>query len=102
MDYWLRRWGQPFIPDSFLSYKQFNLWVQALKKASSLNPDKITKALETGDFVVQGWKIHFGVTPDCYMGRPRALVAPMPINTIKEGKPVVIELLLPEGVERVN
>ena len=102
MDYFLKRWGEPFPTDTFLSYKQFNLWVQAVKKANSLDPDKIAKALETGSFVVQGWKIHFGVTPDCYMGRARSLMAPLPVATIKEGKTALIELVLPDGVEKVN
>ena len=100
MDYWLKRWGEPFIADTFLGYKQFNLWAQAVRKANSLDPDKIAKVLETSDFVVQGWKIRFGVTPDTYMGRPRSLLAPLPISTIKEGKTAVLELMMPEGVTK--
>ena len=102
MDYWLKRWGEPFMPDVFLGYKQFNLWAQAVKKANSLDPDKIAKVLEASAFAVQGWKIHFAVTPDCYMGRPRSLAAPLPISTIKEGKTAVLELMMPEGVEKAR
>jgi branched-chain amino acid transport system substrate-binding protein len=100
MDYWLKRWGEPFVADTFLGYRQFNLWAQAVTKANSLDPDKITRVLETSEFVVQGWKIHFGVTPDCYMGRARSIRAPLPISTIKEGKLAVIDLMLPEGVTK--
>jgi len=102
MDYWLKRWGEPFMQDSFLGYKQFSLWAQAVPKANSLDPDKIAKILETSDFVVQGWKIHFVATPDSYMGRPRSLVFPFPISIIKEGKNVVLDLILPEGVEKAK
>jgi len=102
MDYFLKRWGEPFPTDTYLSYKCINLWVQGVKKANSLDPDKIAKALETGDFVVQGWKIHFGATPDTYMGRARSLVVYLPIQTFKGGKSMVMELVLPEGVEKVH
>jgi branched-chain amino acid transport system substrate-binding protein len=102
MDYSLKRWGEPFLPDQFLGYKQFNLWAQGVKKAGSLDPDKVAKALETGDFVVQGWKIHFVATPDTYMGRPRSLVFPFPVQTIKEGKNVVLDLVLTEGVTKAE
>ena len=33
MDYWLKRWGEPFVTDTFLCYKQFNLWVQGCKES---------------------------------------------------------------------
>jgi len=102
MDYCLKRWGEPFIADTFLGYKQFNLWAQAVKKANSLDPDKIAKVLETSDFAVQGWKINFAATPDTYMGRARSLAAPLPISTIKEGKTAVLELMMPEGVEKAR
>jgi ABC-type branched-subunit amino acid transport system substrate-binding protein len=102
MDYCLKRWGEPFVADTFLGYKQFNLWVQGVKKANSLDPDRIAKALETGNFVVQGWKIHFVATPDTYMGRARSLVFPFPVQTIKGGKNVVLDLILSEGVEKVK
>jgi branched-chain amino acid transport system substrate-binding protein len=102
MDYWLKRWGEPFPTDTYLSTRAFNLWVQGVKKADSLDPDRITKALETGDFVVQGWKIRFGVTPDTYMGRARSLRFPLPVQVIKGGKNTVMELVLPEGVEKVR
>jgi branched-chain amino acid transport system substrate-binding protein len=102
MDYFLKRWGEPFVADAFLGYKMFDLYFQGVRKANSLNPDKIAKALETNEFVVLGWKIHFGVTPDCYMGRPRALMFPLPITTIKNGKAKVLELVFPEGVARAR
>ena len=102
MDYWLKRWGEPFVADTFFSYKQFSLWSQAVKKADSLDPDKIAKALETGHFVVQGWKIHFVATQDTYMGRPRSLVSPFAVRTFKGGKDVVSSVILPEGVEKAE
>jgi branched-chain amino acid transport system substrate-binding protein len=102
MDYWLKRWGEPFPTDTYLSCRAFNLWVQGVKKANSLDPDKIAKALETGDFVVQGWRIHFGVTPDTYMGRARSLRFPLPVQVIKGGKNTVMELVLPEGVVKAQ
>jgi branched-chain amino acid transport system substrate-binding protein len=102
MDFWLKRWGEPFPTDTYLSYKCIDLWVQGVKKAKSLDADKVAKALETGEFVVQGWKVHFGVTPDCYMGRARSLVTYLPVQTFKGGKSMVLDLVLPEGVEKVN
>jgi ABC-type branched-subunit amino acid transport system substrate-binding protein len=102
MDYCLKRWGEPFVGDTYLSCKQFNLWVQGVKKADSLDPDKIAKALETNKFAVQGWKIHFVATPDTYMGRPRSLILPFALQTFKGGKISVLDLILPEGVERAE
>ena len=67
-----------------------------------MEAEKVAKALETGDFMVQGWKVHFGATPDTYMGRPRSLVTYLPVQTFKGGKSIVMDLVLPEGVEKVN
>jgi branched-chain amino acid transport system substrate-binding protein len=102
MEYWGKRWTDPFVADTFFSYKQINLWVQGVKIAGSLDPEKITKALETGDFVIQGWKIRFVATPESYMSRPRSLVAPFSVRTFKGGKDLVIEQVIPEGVQKVE
>jgi len=103
VDEWKVRYAQQaFIADSFGGCKQNALLLEAVKKAGSLDPDKITKVLETSDFVVLGWKIHFGATPDTYMGRPRSLVSPVYLQTIKDGKTTIIDVLMAEGVEKVQ
>lgn len=101
-NYWKANFTEPFIADSFGGCKQIALLTQAIQKADSLDPDKIAQALETNDFVVQGWKIHFGAVAGCYMGRPRSLVSPLYMMTIKGGQEVVSQVLIPEGVEKVQ
>ena len=102
MDYYVGRWGAPFIADTFLGYKQFALWAHGVKKANSFEPDKVAAALETGNFVVQGWKMHYVATQDSYLGKPRSLTFPFPLHTVKDGKDTLLELAIPEGVEKVQ
>jgi branched-chain amino acid transport system substrate-binding protein len=100
--YWKEHWTDPFIADSFGGCRQIGFLTEAIKKADSLDPDKIVRALETSNFVILGWKMRFGVTPECYQGRPRSLVSPLCLKTIKEGKEIVTQVILPPGVERVD
>jgi branched-chain amino acid transport system substrate-binding protein len=99
---YLEKYGPPFIPEYFLGFMQLVPLIQAIERANSFDPDKVAKALETGEFVVQGWKLHYVSTADCYMGRPRSMVFPFPVNTIKDGKNVLIDLVIPEGVVKVD
>ncbi len=102
MAYYLKRWGEPFIADFFLGFMQLSPLLQAIQRAGTFDPDEVAKVLETGEFVVQGWKLHYVSTPDTYKGRPRSMVFPFPVQTIKGGKNVLIDLIVPEGVEKVR
>ena len=75
--------------------------IEAIQIADSLDPDKIVEAFETSDFEILGWKVFFGSTPDTYQGRPRVLMGPVYFQTIKDGKVVVFDTILPEGVEKL-
>jgi branched-chain amino acid transport system substrate-binding protein len=103
MKYWKEHWPKdPFIPDSFNGCQQISILTQAVQKAGSLDPDKIVHVLETSDLMVLGWKLHFGVTPNCYQGRPRSLQSPLYLKTLKDGKEIVMDVLIPPGVEKVR
>lgn len=102
MDMFRKRYGEPYIVDYMGGLRQTHIWLEAVKKADSLDPDKIARVLETTQFEISGWKLHFISTPDTYMGRPRSLAFPHPVQTIKDGKAVLIDLILPKGVERVK
>jgi branched-chain amino acid transport system substrate-binding protein len=100
--YWKEHWTEPFMSDSFGGYRHITLLSQAVQKAGTLDPDQIVKVLETSDFAVMGWKVRFGTTADCYQGRPRSLKAPLYLMTIKDGKAIVTDVLLPKGVEKIQ
>jgi hypothetical protein len=95
-----RHWTDPFI--AIIQVVGRSAFDRSHKESGSLDPDKIVRVLETSNFVILGWKMRFGVTPDCYQGRPRSLVSPLCLKTIKDGKEMVTELILPTGVEKVH
>jgi ABC-type branched-subunit amino acid transport system substrate-binding protein len=101
-NYWKEHWTDALMADSFGGCRQIGFLTEAIKKADSLDPDKIVRVLETSDFVILGWKMRFGVTPDCYQGRPRSLLSLLYLKTIKDGKEIVSDLILPAGVEKVQ
>ena len=96
MDLWAAKYKEPFLADAWLGWDNPWMLIQGMKKAQSIEPEKILAALETmtkpgdikttfGDGNIGGLK-RFGVN--------RVLIKPWTITHIMSGKPTILEKTL--------
>ncbi len=88
MSRWKKKFKEPYFEDAPLTWSQAEVFVQALKKANSLEPEKILAAFDAmtapGSFQTcwgpghMGGKKNFGVN--------RVLVRPVPQTRLMNGK----------------
>jgi ABC-type branched-subunit amino acid transport system substrate-binding protein len=96
MDLWAVKYKEPFVADAWMGWDNAWTLIQGMKKAQSIEPEKIVAALETmtkpgdikttfGDSNMGGLK-RFGVN--------RVLMRPCTITHIMNGKPKILEKTL--------
>ncbi|GAI48400.1 unnamed protein product, partial [marine sediment metagenome] len=93
MDRWEVRYrGEPYISDSILAWDEGWILIQAMQKAQSVDPEKVIAALDTmtepGSLQTAFGPAHMGGAER--FGVNRALIRPIPITEIMNGKMKVI------------
>ena len=88
MERWKKKYKEPFFSDSIITWSEAEVFVQALKKADSIEPEKVVAAFDAmtapGSFETafgqgrMGGANRFGVN--------RVVVRPMPISRLVNGK----------------
>lgn len=88
MDRWAKKYKEPFFSDSIITWVEAEAFIAALKKADSIEPEKVVAAFDSmtapGSFQTafgpghMAGKNRFGVN--------RVVVRPMPISRIDKGK----------------
>ena len=89
-DKWMKVYGPPFDLDTISQADGVYLVAQAMEKANSLDPEKVTKMLQTSEFTVLGRKLRMGGA-SMYGPPPRTLRLPEAVYTVENGKPKMIE-----------
>lgn len=97
MDRWQKKYKEPFFSDAIITWSEAEVFVQALKKADSVDPKKVVAAFESmtapGSFQTafgpghMGGKERFGVN--------RVVVRPMPISRVMKGQVEFVGLNMP-------
>ena len=88
MERWKKKYKEPFFSDSIITWSEAEVFVEALKKANSIEPEKVVAAFDSmtapGSFETafgpgrMGGGNRFGVN--------RVVVRPMPISRLMNGK----------------
>lgn len=98
MEKWQAKYGEEFVSDALMAYDNAWVLIQAMEKAQSVDPEKVTATLETmtepGSLQTTFGPAHMGGLKR--FGVNRVLVRPVPIVTIMDGKVDVVKFYLPE------
>ena len=88
MDRWKKKYKEPFFSDAIITWSEAEVFIQALKKANSIEPERVVAAFDSmtapGSFETafgsgrMGGGNRFGVN--------RVVVRPMPISRLINGK----------------
>jgi ABC-type branched-subunit amino acid transport system substrate-binding protein len=81
----LKKNGPPFEVTDFMGATNTVVLVEGIKKANSLNSDKVKQALETSEITVFGKKTRFGGAR--IYGQPHQMLQEYPVYVVKDGKP---------------
>jgi ABC-type branched-subunit amino acid transport system substrate-binding protein len=88
MDRWAKKFKEPFFSDAIITWSEAEVFVQALQKASSIDPQKVVSAFESmtapGSFQTAFGPGHMGGATR--FGVNRVVVRPMPISRLMNGK----------------
>ena len=88
MDRWAKKYKEPFFSDSIITWVEAEVFVQALKKADSIDPKKVVAAFESmttpGSLQTAFGPGHMGGSER--FGVNRVVVRPMPISRLMDGK----------------
>jgi branched-chain amino acid transport system substrate-binding protein len=88
MNRWAKKYKEPFFSDSIITWVEAEVFIQALKKADSVDPKKVVAAFESmtapGSFQTAFGPGHMG--GDKRFGVNRVVVRPMPISRLMNGK----------------
>lgn len=88
MSRWDKKYKEPFFSDSIITWVEAEVFVQALKKANSVDPLKVVAAFESmtapGSFQTAFGPGHMGGADR--FGVNRVVVRPMPISRLMNGK----------------
>jgi branched-chain amino acid transport system substrate-binding protein len=87
---WLKIYGPPFDLGAFSQAYGVYLVAQAMEKANSRDPEKVTKMLQTGEFTVLGRKLKMGGA-SAYGQPPRTVKLSEGIYVVEQGKPKMID-----------
>ncbi len=88
MDRWAKKFKEPYFEDTPLTWSEAEVFVQALKKANSVKPEKVAAAFDSmtapGSFQTCWGPGHMGGIKT--FGVNRVLVRPVPITRLMSGK----------------
>ncbi len=88
MDRWAKKFKEPYFEDTPLTWSEAEVFVQALKKANSVKPEKVAAAFDSmtapGSFQTCWGPGHMGGIKT--FGVNRVLVRPVPITQLMKGK----------------
>lgn len=88
MDRWKKKYKEPFFSDAIITWSEAEVFVQALKKANSVEPEKVVAAFDSmtapDSFQTAFGPGHMGGANR--FGVNRVVVRPMPISLIMSGK----------------
>jgi len=88
MDRWAKKYKEPFFSDSIITWAEAEVFVQALKKANSIKPEKVVAAFDSmtapGSFQTAFGPGHMGGANR--FGVNRVVVRPIPISRLMNGK----------------
>jgi len=85
---WEKKFNEPFFSDAIITWSEAEIFVQALKKAQSVDPEKVVAAFDEmtapGSFETAFGPGHMGGGKR--FGVNRVIVRPMPISLLTDGK----------------
>lgn len=88
IDRWKKKYKEPFFSDAIITWAEAQVFVQALKKANSIKPEKVVAAFDSmtapGSFQTAFGPGHMGGANR--FGVNRVVVRPMPISRLMNGK----------------
>ena len=88
MDRWKKKYKEPFFSDAIITWSEAEVFIQALKKANSVKPEKVVAAFESmtapDSFQTAFGPGHMGGKER--LGVNRVVVRPMPISRLMNGK----------------
>ena len=88
MERWAKKYKEPFFSDSIITWTEAEVFIQALKKANSVEPEKVVAAFDSmtapGSFHTAFGPGHMGGANR--FGVNRVVVRPMPISRLMNGK----------------
>jgi ABC-type branched-subunit amino acid transport system substrate-binding protein len=97
MERWQKKFKEPFFEDTPVTWCQAEVFVQALKKANSVEPEKVVAAFDSmtapGSFETCWGPGHMGGANR--FGVNRAAIRPMPITRLMNGKIEFVGLKMP-------
>jgi len=97
MDRWKKKYKEPFFSDAIITWSEAEVFVQALKKANSVDPKKVVAAFESmtapGSFQTAFGPGHMGGKER--LGVNRVVVRPMPISRVMNGKVEFVGFKMP-------
>jgi branched-chain amino acid transport system substrate-binding protein len=91
-DRFMKTYGPPYQFNTVEVALSVYVVAQAIEKANSLDPDKVTKIIQTAEFNVLGRKIKFGGV-SVYGPPPRQVILPWGIFVVEKGKPKMIDIM---------
>jgi ABC-type branched-subunit amino acid transport system substrate-binding protein len=88
MEMWAKKYKEPFFSDAIMNWAQAEVFIQALKKANSVDPQKVVAALDgmtaPGSAQTAYGPGHMGGVKR--FGVNRVLVRPLPMSRLVDGK----------------
>jgi branched-chain amino acid transport system substrate-binding protein len=88
MDRWKKKYKEPFFSDAVITWSEAEVFIQALKRANSVEPEKVVAAFESmtapESFQTAFGPGHMGGAKR--LGVNRVVVRPMPISRLMNGK----------------
>ena len=97
MKRWAKKYKEPFFSDAVITWSEAEVFIQVLKKANSINPEKVVATFESmtapGSFKTAFGPGHMGGADR--FGVNRVLVRPIPICRLMDGKLVFESFEMP-------
>jgi branched-chain amino acid transport system substrate-binding protein len=97
MDRWQKKFKEPYFEDAPITWSEAEVFVQALKKANSVKPEKVMAAFDSmtapGSFQTCWGPAHMGGAKS--FGVNRVLVRPIPMTRLMNGKIEFIGFKMP-------
>jgi len=97
MDRWKQKYKEPFFSDAIITWSEAEIFVQALKRANSVKPEKVVAAFESMT-APESFQTAFGpghMGGGKRLGVNRVVVRPMPISRLMNGKIVFVGFEMP-------
>ena len=97
MDRWKKKYKEPFFSDAIITWSEAEVFIQALKKADSVEPEKVVAAFESMT-APESFQTAFGpghMGGANRLGVSRVVVRPMPISRLMNGKVEFVGLKMP-------